>query len=208
MFRGCVNLTGKFPTGTYSTATGVVGYEVCSNGDEGALQVVNTVTDYNTQISYNDVVSMSPSLATIITNNGSYYVKTTLGEITVVIQPGLLSECTSLTTTKYMFYDCRHLGEGSGLPNDIFFTSSLSKKYAQLTDTSGMFCRTGFNQVYTDENTGKPYLCDANMLSKCPNIKYASEMLRALLNMPECIIYMNRHLLTTTMVMQMQWVLF
>lgn len=191
MFNGCEGLEGEFPTGTYTTTTGVNGYEICNPNDEGALQVVNAVTDYKTQISYNDVVSMSPSLATIITNNGSYYVKTTLGEITVVIQPGLLTECINLISTKCMFFNCRHLGEGSGLPNDIFFTSSLSKKYTQLTDTSGMFCRTGFNKVYTDKNTGKPYLCDANILSKCPNIKYAAEMFRALLNMPECNIYMN-----------------
>lgn len=191
MFYGCKGLDGEFPTGTYSTITGVNGYAICNSSDEGALQVVSIVSDVTKQISYNDVIDMSPSLATIITNSGSYYVKPTLGDITSVIQPGLLAECVNLTTTRQMFCECRNLGKGSGIPNDIFFTSKLSKKYTLLTDTSGMFARTRFDQVYIDENTNKHYLCDANLLSKCPNIKNASEMFRALYFMPSCTIYMN-----------------
>ena len=69
MFYKCDGLEGKFPTGTYTTTTGVNGYEICNPNDEGALQVVNVVSDYSTQVAYGVVVEMSPDLASIITNN-------------------------------------------------------------------------------------------------------------------------------------------
>lgn len=191
MFRGCTNLTGKFPTGTYSTAIGVVGYEVCNSSDEGALQVVNVVSDYSTQVAYGVVIEMSPSLASIITNNGSYYVKPTTGEITTTIQAGLLAECLNLEDCAEMFYECIKLGTGSGIPNDIFFTSNVTKKFTKLRSTANMFYRCAFDKAYEDPNTHILYLCDSNLLSKCPALTNISGMFRSIVNMPTCNLYMN-----------------
>ena len=191
MFMDCINITGKFPTGTYSTATGVVGYEVCNSSDEGALQVVDVVTDYSTQVEFAVVVEMSPGLSSIITNNGRYYVKATLGEITTIVQAGLLAECLNLENTSHMFSNCMKLGIGSGVPNDIFFTSNVTKKFTKLKYTYWMFYRCGFDQAYIDPNTKIAYLCDSNLLVKCPALEDISHMFRSLERMPECNLYMN-----------------
>lgn len=191
MFTGCYNITGVFPTGSYSTDTGVSGYEICLSTDEGALNVVRIVTDPLTQIAYTTVIDLSSNLAVLITDSGSYYVKPTIGDVTTVIQPGLLSECLNLENTSYMFYDCRKLGTGSSLPSDIFYTSGLTKKYNYLVNTSYMFAKTAFNVAYRDSETDLLYLCDSNMLSKCPNIDNISAMFAGLKYLPACNLYMN-----------------
>lgn len=191
MFYNCIGLTEPLPTGTYSTEQGITGYEVCSSTTEGAFRVVNVVTDFETEIAYSTVISLSPDLATVITNTGAYHVKPTIGEVTTVIQSGLLAECLELRQTNSMFERCRYLGVGSGIPNDIFYTSSLTKKYNYLTNTSYMFYLTGFDQAYIDPNTEIAYLCSSDILTKCPSLTNISYMFAELNNLPACQLYMN-----------------
>ena len=191
MFYKCLSLQGAFPTGTYSKDAGVTGYQLCNAGEEGALQVVSVVTDAFTQISYSNVVGLSPDMATIIIPDGGYYVKPITGEIATTIQAGFLAECINLESTRGMFYGCKNLGVGSCLPFDIFYTSTLTKKYNSLIDTGLMFFGTGFDKAYIDENTSLPYLCDANMLSKCPNIQQIDGMFRAMRSLPTHSLYNN-----------------
>ncbi len=194
MFYYCNSLSGRFPTGTYSTTTGVISYEKCNSTDAGALQVVaeGSVTNFDTQISYVTVTNLNSGLLGIITMDGSSYVKPVLGPITVPIQLGLLSDCTNLITVQEMFYRCETLGVGSTIPSDIFFTTSANKKYNKLTNISGLFHFTGFDQTYKDPNIpDKVYLCSANIFDKCTEVTQAANVFRVLKKMPACEIFMN-----------------
>ena len=191
MFRDCVGLEGKFPVGSYEVTQGINGYELCLQSDEGALQIVSNVTNANTQISYSIVVTMSPNLASMVLPDSGYYVKATIGDIITVVEYGLLSDCTQLANTSYMFYNCQNLGRDSSIPHDLFFTSSLTKRYMNLTNVSHMFYRCAFDKAHIDEETRLAYLCDANFFNKCPALTDISNCFRALHSIPSCQIYQN-----------------
>ncbi len=189
MFQSCTSLSGSIPVGEYTTDRGIIGYEQVASGTAGAYQVVLTPTDFNTQISYEQVVTTSPELYGRITDNGTSYVKPVEGTITKTLNHGLLSNCTKLTTTAYMFYDCQKL-TGS-IPYDIFYTDSASKRFSNLTNTSFMFGRMfTLNKPYEDV-TGVKYICNEDLLSKCPALTNVSYMFHYLSGMPACNIYPN-----------------
>lgn len=189
MFQECGNLEGEFPTGTYSIVQGITAYELCGSATEGALEVVTTVTDPLTEVAYSTVVGISPDLVSILLPDVGYCVKPVVGEVTQVDQYGLLANCTNLQDISYMFYNCQNLR--GAVPNDIFYTDSLTKRYNSLTNASHIFCHCGFDEAFVDSNTGISYLCDSNMLSKCPALTNVSGMFRGLWDMPSCQIYMN-----------------
>lgn len=188
MFCNCKGLTGKFPTGVYSKAEGITAYKMCGSTTEGALKVVTTVTDPYTEVAYSTVVGISPDLVTVLLPDVGYCVVPIIGEVTKVEQYGLLANCTNLTRTDYMFHECN--GLKGAIPNDIFYTDSLTKRYNVLTTTANMFYHCGFDKTYVDENTGIHYFCDANLLSKCPALTDISNMFRGI-KVPSCQLYMN-----------------
>ena len=169
MFHNCIGLTEPLPTGTYTTRQGITGYQLCASSDEGALQVVEKMLDPYTQVSYADVVNLSPNLATIINFSGSYYVKTVIDNIIEAKQLGLLSECTELRNVSGMFRQCKKIT--GGIPHDLFFTSDINTTYDYLTDVSSLFkdCQS-MKQGYIEEETGVKYICNPTFFSKCPAI--------------------------------------
>ena len=194
MFNGCKNLSGEMATGTYSVIhNAIIGYDLAKQDDEGALRVVSVMNDPSTEIDYATVVGTSEGLASQITDSGSYYVKPQYGDKVTIVEPGLLSECLALTTTKAMFKECNKLGVGGPIPHDIFFTSSVLKKYEKLTDASEMFMKTGFDKPYEDTSAAQTmyYLVSSGFLEKCTGLTNISHMFRGLLNMPACQLYMN-----------------
>ena len=186
LFYNCVALEGEFPSGSYSIEQGVNGYEVCSSSEDGALLVVNVITDPLTEISYATVVSLAPNLASLIVPDNGYYVKPTIGDITTVIQYGLLGNCTKLQTTSCMFYNCLNLGREGCIPSDIFYTNNLTTRYTNLKDVSYMFYRNAIDTAYTDEETNIKYLCNPNLFIKCPNIENMTGMFQFLTHMEAC----------------------
>ena len=102
-----------------------------------------------------------------------------------IIRYGLLSDCTSLISTCSMFRGCERLK--GAIPEDIFYTTTITKLYNNLTDISYMFdnCRylalssttnnidarnklTIYGSPLSDSENG--YLIPRNWLNKCPNI--------------------------------------
>ena len=189
MFAYCKGLTGSIPTGEYSTVVGVIGYEIVNKGTEGSYQVVIAPTDFNTQISYEQVILTSPNLEGQISSNGASYVKPVKGNITRTVQPGLLSNCLKLQTTAYMFHECQSI-TGS-IPFDIFYTESAMDRYLNLTNVSYMFSRLlSLNTPYQDV-TGVKYLCNEDLFAKCPAITNISHLFYYISKMPACNIYPN-----------------
>ena len=190
MFYNCQKLTEPLPTGEYRTETGVVGYTLCKSDDEGALRVVQTMKDPYTEISYAAVVDLSPNLSTQITATGGYYVQRQLGDTIVVDQLGLLSECLKLTNVEGMFCYC--LNMTGGIPHDLFFTSSLSKRYDKLTNVAYLFqnCQK-MNKAYEDPDTGILYLCSRLFFEKCPNITTVASTFNRMYGMPACQVHPN-----------------
>lgn len=129
------------------------------NGMKGQIQSGDATTEYNE----------SDGTTTIISIN----------------RYGLLSDCTSLINTCSMFRGCEYL-KGK-IPEDVFYTTSVTKLYNNLTDISYMFDNCGYLAMNSSEfgidgrNTltiyGQPllssdrgYLVPKNWLNKCPNI--------------------------------------
>ena len=191
MFENCISLEGEFPTGSYEISQGIKGYELCLQSDDNSLEVVSNITNVENQILYSTVVTMSPDLASVIIPNGGYYVKPTIGDITTVIEYGLLSECLQLKSTSRMFSACRNLGRNSSIPHDIFFTTGLTRRYMNLTDVSYMFADCVFDKAHIDDETGIAYLCDANLFSKCPAITDMNHCFAYMMQIPSCNIYQN-----------------
>ena len=105
--------------------------------------------------------------------------------VTSINRYGLLSDCTSLIRTCSMFRGCEYL-KGK-IPEDMFYTTSVTKLYNNLTDISYMFDNCGYLAMNSAENGidarnkltiyGQPllssdrgYLIPRNWLNKCPNI--------------------------------------
>jgi hypothetical protein len=190
MFYNCINLKEALPVGEYEEREGITAYELCTSADEGALQVLETMEDPYTQISYRDVVTMSPNLATQITPSGSYYVRPVMGMVIHVIKLGLLSECTKLTNVNSMFNAC--VAIPGGIPHDLFFTSNSGIKFEKLTDVGSLFYRCeSMNEVYKDPDTNVSYLCNPLFFDKCPNITNLSGTFSRLYKMPACQIHPN-----------------
>ena len=190
MFYNCINLKEALPVGEYEEREGITAYELCTSADEGALQVLETMEDPYTQISYRDVVTMSPNLATQITPSGSYYVRPVMGMVIHVIKLGLLSECTKLTNVNSMFNAC--VAIPGGIPHDLFFTSNSGIKFEKLTDVGSLFYRCeAMDEVYKDPDTNVPYLCNPLFFDKCPNITNLSGTFSRLYKMPACQIHPN-----------------
>jgi hypothetical protein len=189
MFANCKGLTGSIPTGEYSTVIGITGYEIVNKGTEDSYQVVIAPTDFNTQISYEQVILTSPNLEGQIGSNGTSYVKPVKGNITRTVQPGLLSNCLKLQSTAYMFHECQSI-TGS-IPFDIFYTESAMDRYLNLTNVSYMFSRLmSLNTPYEDV-TGVRYLCNEDLFAKCPAITNISHLFYYLSSMAACNIYPN-----------------
>jgi hypothetical protein len=179
-------ISGTFPEGEYTEVEGTIGYQKCLSNEEGALQVLepSNVTNLDIQIAYNTVVGLSPGLIGEILFDGSSYVKPIKGILVMPIQLGLLSDCNNLTSTANMFSGCVNLGIGSGIPTDLFYVSDSSKKFNKLKNVSGMFDHCGFNQAYTDTNTGIRYFCKPDLFVNCPVITNMSRMFFWLESMP------------------------
>ena len=187
MFYNCKGLAGSIPVGEYETIPGIVGYNICKSTDEGALQVVEVMEDPFTQVSYADVVTLSPGLATQLNYTGSYYVLPVEGDIFKVNKLGLLAECPKLTTIEGMFYFCTNLT--GAIPYDLLFTRDQSIKYEKLTNVAYLFCRCQkLNEVYYDVNTEMNYLCDPILFDKCPNITNFNSTFYDLRSLPTCTI--------------------
>ena len=183
MFYGCTSLNEAFPTGEYSTQIGTIAYMLATSGTEGALQVVEKITDPYKQVAYSDVVSLSPNLATIINANGNYYVTAEKGNIVKTIQPGLLAECLKLENISYMFYNCKNIP--GAIPFDLLYTSKNIDKYTKLIDVTGLFrhCE-GITLGYLEEETRMTYLCDPVLFEKCPAIMYLDEAFSNMYGIP------------------------
>ena len=189
MFQNCGSLTGELPVGEYSTVVGIVGYEIVAKGTAGAFQVVLSPTDFNTQVSYETVILTSPDLQGNLNQNGTSYVKPKEGNIKRTVKPGLLANCTKLTNASYLFYECQRI-TGS-IPYDIFYTDSASERYLNLTDVSYMFGRMlALNKPYEDV-TGVKYICNEDLLNKCPAITSIKGMFYWISAMPACNVYPN-----------------
>lgn len=167
MFSGCEGLNEPIPVGEYTTVQGIVSYTLVSGSTvEGALQVVEKMSDPFTQVSYADVVTLSPNLATIINTSGNYYVTADIGDKTEVIKPGLLADCINLTTAAALFNACKKIP--GAIPHDLFFTSTNASKFTKLTSIDSLFknCEK-MDKVYLEEETGMTYICDPNLFEKC-----------------------------------------
>jgi hypothetical protein len=176
MFQGCEELNEEFPVGEYSTEQGVIAYKLATDANvEGALQVVATMTDPLKQITYSDVVNLSPNLATIINASGNYYVTREIGDVVKVEELGLLAECVNLTTIANMFNGCKKIP--GGIPHDLLFTSKQAVKYTKLTSVAGLFknCEA-INKPYIEEETNITYICDPVLFEKCTAITDCSSV--------------------------------
>ena len=190
MFSGCENIYGEFPTGEYVKSTGLVSYELCNASDDGALEVVSAVSDYDTQVAYNIVLTLNSSLSSSLLPDVGLYVKPVMGEVTTIVQPGFLAECLNLENISGMFSDCYKLGQGSEIPYDILFTSSATVRYTKLKNAGNLFYRCAFDQPHVDEVSGENYFCDANILSKCPALTNVGGMF-SFINVGPALIYQN-----------------
>ena len=191
LFYNCTSLTGQLPTGQYTNTTGVVGYELANKGDAGALQVVETVSNFDTQVSYEQVIATSSDIASKITSNGTSYVKAILGTITKVSNGkyGFFANCLNLTTASGAFYNCQKIT--GAIPYDIFYTNSASERYLNLTNLSSLFQNMrGLNTPYTDV-TGTKYICNEDLFNKCPAITNINSMFNYLNGMPACNVFPN-----------------
>jgi hypothetical protein len=190
MFYNCINLNEALPVGEYEEREGITAYELCKSTDEGALQVLEVMEDPYTQISYRDVVTMSPNLATQVTPSGSYYVRPVMGRVIYVIKLGLLSECTKLTNVSSMFNAC--VAIPGGIPHDLFFTSNSGIKFEKLTNVASLFYRCeAMDKAHIDPDTNIAYLCNPLFFDKCPNITNLSGTFSRLYKMPACQIHPN-----------------
>ena len=183
LFNGCELLDQELPEGEYSTERGIVSYTMVSKDTEGALQVVAEMIDPYTQVSYADVVALSPDLATKINANGNYYVIADEGDVVKVITPGLLSECTQLTTIAFMFQGCKKIP--GAIPNDLLFTSKYATKYNRLTTIQGLFknCQS-INKCYVEEETQKTYICSPSLFEKCTAVTNCAEVFNRMYKVP------------------------
>ena len=166
MFTNCENLTDPIPTGEYTTSQGIISYDLSTSSIEGAMQVVEVIEDPYTQVAYSDVVTLSPNLATIINPNGKYYVLPVIGDVTNVVQLGLLSECLELTTIAGMFQGCKKIK--GGIPHDLLFTSNQGIRFTKLTNIDSLFknCEA-MNVAYIEPETNIKYICDPVLFDKC-----------------------------------------
>jgi hypothetical protein len=166
MFYGCEGLTEELPVGEYTEEEGIVEYELVAKGTEGQLQVVEVMEDPFTQVTYSDVINLSPNLATIINASGNYYVKPKKGMVTKVKQLGLLADCVNLTSISQMFRACKNIP--GAIPFDLLFTSNNNIKYTKLTNVSHLFRRCdALNKGYFEEETEMTYICDPMLFDKC-----------------------------------------
>jgi hypothetical protein len=191
LFYNCTSLTGELPTGQYTNTTGVVGYELANKGDAGALQVVETVSNFDTQVSYEQVIATTSDIASKITSNGTSYVKAILGTITKVSNGkyGFFANCLNLTTVAGAFYNCQKIT--GAIPYDIFYTNSASERYLNLTSVSSLFHNMrGLNTPYTDV-TGTKYICNEDLFNKCPALTNISYLFNYLNGMPACNVFPN-----------------
>ena len=191
LFNNCRNLTGSIPTGVYTTAKAITGYEQVNKGTDGALQVVETVTDFSTQVSYEDVMLMSPNLYGSVLSTGNSYVIPVEGMVTKVKdgQYGFFANCLKLESASACFNECQKL-TGS-IPYDIFYTDSVSDRYLNLTNISSLFSRTlSLNKAYTDV-TGVKYICNEDIFNKCPAITNINNLFYYMSGMEACNVYPN-----------------
>lgn len=129
------------------------------NGMQGQIQSGDATTAYNEEDGTTTVISIN--------------------------RYGLLSDCTSLISTCSMFRGCEYI-KGK-IPEDMFYTTNVTKLYNNLTDISYMFDNCGYLAMSSAENGidarnkltiyGQPllsgdrgYLIPRNWLNKCPNI--------------------------------------
>lgn len=107
-----------------------------------------------------------------------------------ITQKGFLADCLKLKSASYLFYDCE--GLTGGIPDDIFYTSSITDKYTELKDISGMFrkCR-GLNAAYHDESLDVDYICASDMFAKCVALTTIAAIFRECFKLPACSIPQN-----------------
>ena len=189
MFNGCELLDEELPTGKYTTEQGIVSYTMVASTVEGALQVVEYMADPIKQVTYSDVVALSPDLATKINASGNYYVTPEIGDVIKVEQLGLLSECLQLTTIAFMFNGCRKMP--GGIPHDLLFTSKQASKYTKLTNIEGLFknCQS-INVGYIEEETGIKYICSPSLFEKCTAVTNCASVFNRMYKVPaDCQIH-------------------
>ena len=185
LFSGCTELTGAIPTGEYEKVLATVDYTMVAKGTEGAFQVVEVMEDPYTQVTYSDVVNISPGLATYLNASGNYYVVPVQDYVSKAKTLGLLSECVNLTSAASLFNGCQKLT--GAIPHDLFFTSSNNIRYTNLTNLSALFndCRA-LNDVYIEEETGIAYLFKPGFFDKCPNVTSISSICNFMTSMKSC----------------------
>lgn len=104
------------------------------------------------------------------------------GDIT---QKGFLADCLKLQTSAYCFYGCEYLT--GGFPDDMFYTSSITDRYSELTTVAAMFykCR-GLDEVYYDESTALSYLVAPGFFTKCVALTNINDVFRECYQIPSC----------------------
>lgn len=178
---GCINYAMDFPEGIFDGCTSLSDAGSAFSGCE-ALQGSIPVTLFNSCRKTLTSVSYFVSSCRGLTGK---LPKGTKDENGNVVQKGFLADCTNLTTVHSLFSYC--VGITGPIPDDMFYTSSISDKYSKLTDMTNLFNHCdGLNEAYEDEMTKVKYLCSPDFLVKCVALTSVQSAFSRLLKMEQC----------------------
>lgn len=180
-FYGCSNYSMDFPEGLFD---GCVSLQLTYNMFYGCVSLQGTipVTLFN---SCRKTLLRVDSMFNGCTGLTGTLPKGIKGEGGTIVQKGFLADCINLQNASALFYRCTALT--GGIPDDMFYTSSISDKYNQLTNISNIFgyCQS-LDEPYVDEVTGVKYLCSPEFFVKCVALTTVEHAFGRLLAMPAC----------------------